>query len=65
MSKKPIDRSVESRVCIERVLVQTGKGLGDNGIWRIAKLNGILYLPGVGSKTTSFFSAFAGISASN
>ena len=48
-----------------RVLVQTAKGIGDNGIWRIAKLNGILYLPDVGSKTTSFFSAFAGISASN
>ena len=47
------------------VLVQTAKGIGDNGIWRIAKLNGILYLPDVGSKTTSFFSAFAGISASN
>ena len=37
----------------------------DNGIWRIAKLNGILYLPDVGSKTTSFSSAFAGIFASN
>ena len=47
------------------VLVQTAKGLGDNGIWRIAKLNGILYLPDVGSKTTSFSSAFAGIFASN
>ena len=47
------------------VLVQIGKGLGDNGIWRIAKLNGILYLPDVGSKTTSFCSAFAGIFASN
>ena len=33
------------------VLVQTAKGLGDNGIGRIAKLNGILYLPVVGSKT--------------
>ena len=30
------------------------RGIGDNGIWRIAKLNGILYLPDVGSKTTSF-----------
>ena len=48
-----------------RVLVQTAKGIGDNGIWRIAKLNGILYLPDVGSKTTSFSSAFAGIFASN
>ena len=48
-----------------RVLVQTGKGIGDNGIWRIAKLNGILYLLGVGSKTTSFSFAFAGIFASN
>ena len=48
-----------------RVLVQTGKGLGDNGIWRIGKLNGILYLPDVGSKTTSFCSAFAGIFASS
>ena len=47
------------------VLVQTEKGIGDNGLWRIAKLNGILYLPDVGSKTTSFSSAFAGIFASN
>ena len=47
------------------VLVQTAKGIGDNGIWRIAKLNGILYLLGVGSQTTSFSSAFAGIFASN
>ena len=47
------------------VLVQTAKGIGDNGIWRIAKLNGILYLPDVGSKTASFSSAFAGIFASN
>ena len=37
----------------------------DNGIWRIAKLNGIPYLPDVGSKTTSFSSAFAGIFDSN
>ena len=49
----------------EGVLVQTAKGLGDNGIGRIAKLNGILYLPDVGSKTTSFSSAFAGLFASN
>ena len=48
-----------------RVLVQTARGIGDNGIWRIAKLNGILYLLDVGSKTTSFSSAFAGIFASN
>ena len=41
------------------------QGIGDNGIWRIAKLNGILYLLDVGSKTTSFSSAFAGIFASN
>ena len=47
------------------VLVQTARGIGDNGIWRIAKLNGILYLPDVGSKTTSFSSAFADIFASN
>ena len=47
------------------VLVQIAKGLGDNGLRRIAKLNGILYLPDVGSKTTSFSSAFAGIFASN
>ena len=47
------------------VLVQIGKGIGDNGIWRIAKLNGILYLLDVGSETTSFSSAFAGIFASN
>ena len=40
-------------------------GIGDNEIWRIVKRNGILYLPDVGLKTTSFFSAFAGISASN
>ena len=44
------------------VLVQTAKGLGDNGLWHIEKLNGILYLLDVGSKTTSFSSAFAGIS---
>ena len=47
------------------VLVQTGKRIGDNGLWRIGKLNGILYLPDVGSMTTSFSSAFAGIFASN
>ena len=40
-------------------------GLGDNEIWRISTLHGILYLPAVGSKTTSFSSAFAGIFASN
>ena len=34
-------------------------------IWRIGKLDGILYLLDVGSKTTSFSSAFAGIFASN
>ena len=45
--------------------MQTAKGIGDNGLWRTAKLNGILYLPDVGSKTTSFSSAFAGIFASN
>ena len=28
--------------------------MGANGIWRIKKLNGIRYLPVVGSKTTSF-----------
>ena len=50
---------------VRRVLVQTGKGIGDNGIWRIGKLNAILYLPDVGSKTTSFCSVFAGIFASN
>ena len=49
----------------EQVLVRTAKGIDDNGIGRIAKLNGILYLPDVGSKTTSFSSAFAGIFASN
>ena len=48
-----------------RVLVQTARGIGDNGIWLIAKLNGILYLLDVGSKTRSFSSAFAGIFASN
>ena len=57
--------STEAVQTQSRVLVQTAKGLGDNGIWRIAKRNGILYLPDVGSKTTSFSSAFAGISASN
>ena len=50
---------------LQEVLVQTAKGIGDNGIGRIATRNGSLYLPGVGSKTTSFSSAFAGISASN
>ena len=49
----------------EGVLVQTAKGIGDNGLWRTAKLNGILFLLDVGSKTTSFSSAFAGIFASN
>ena len=44
------------------VLVQIGKRIGDNGLRRIRKLNGILYLPDVGSKTTSFSSACAGIS---
>ena len=38
--------------------MQTAKGLGDNGIWRIAKLNGIFYLLDVGSKTTSFSGLF-------
>ena len=53
-----------SQMTLAGVLVQTGKRIGDNGIWRIAKLNGILYLPDVGSKTTSFSSACAGIFAS-
>ena len=48
-----------------RVRVQTAKGRGDNGLWRIAELNGILYLPDVGSKTILFPSAFASIFASN
>ena len=56
---------VIAQLAAARVLVQTGKRIGDNGIWRIAKLNGILYLLDVGSKTTSFSSAFAGIFASN
>ena len=43
----------------------TAKGIGDNGLWRIAKLNGILYLLDVDSKTTLFSPAFAGIFASN
>ena len=47
------------------VLVQIVKGIGHNGIWRIGKLNGIRYFPDVGSKTTSFSSACAGIFASN
>ena len=46
-------------------LVQTAKGIGENGIGRIAGLDGTLYLPDVGSKTALFSSAFAGISASN
>ena len=50
---------------LDGVLVQTGKRIGDKGIRRIAKLNGILYLLDVGSKTTSFSSAFAGIFASD
>ena len=29
-------------------MAQTAKGPGDNGLWRIAKLNGISYLPDVG-----------------
>ena len=33
--------------------MQTSKGIGDNGLWCIAKRNGILYLPDVDSKTTS------------
>ena len=49
----------------ERFWCRQPTGIGDNEIWRIVKRNGILYLPDVGSKTTSFFSAFAGISASN
>ena len=32
-----------------RVLVQTGKRISDNEIWRIVKLHGILYLSDVGS----------------
>ena len=55
---------IQSKI-IYLFLVQTAKGIGDNGIWRIAKLNGILYLTDVGSKTASFSSAFAGIFASN
>ena len=47
------------------VLVQTAKGIGDNGLWRTGKLNGILYLLDVGSKTTSFSSACAGIFGSS
>ena len=38
--------------------MQTGKRIGDNRLWRIAKLNGILYLPDVDSKTTSFWRRF-------
>ena len=45
--------------------MQAARGIGDNGIWRIVKRNGILYLLDVGSKTASFSSAFAGIFASN
>ena len=62
---RPMKPRSGSASLAETVLVQTGKRIGDNGIWRIAKLNGILYLPDVGSKTTSFSSAFAGIFASN
>ena len=53
------------RISRRGVLVQIAKGLGDNGTWRIAKLNGIPYLPDVRSKATAFSSAFAGIFASN
>ena len=41
------------------VLVQTAKGIGDDGLWCIAKRHGILYLLDVGSKTTSFSSALS------
>ena len=56
---------VERLTNLVRFWCRQPTGIGDNEIWRIAKRNGILYLPDVGSKTTSFFSAFAGISASN
>ena len=46
------DCAVDRLVHHSGVLVQTGKGIGDNEIGRIA-LNGILYFPAVGSKTTS------------
>ena len=64
-AQRHFTRADQVNQLVSAVLVQTAKGLGDNGIWRIAKLNGILYLPDVGSKTTSFSSAFAGIFASN
>ena len=38
--------------------MQTAKGIGDNGIGRIAKPVETLYLPDVGSKKTSFSSEF-------
>ena len=50
---------------MERFWCRQPTGIGNNEIWRIVKRNGILYLPDVGLKTTSFFSACAGISASN
>ena len=37
----------------------------DNGLWRMGKLTGILSLPDVGSKTTTFSSACASIFVSN
>ena len=62
----PIDLSILRAIEeMQRVLVQTAKGIGDNGLWCIAKLNEIPFLPEVGSKTTSFSSVFAGIFASN
>ena len=56
---------VERLTNLVRFWCRQPTGIGDNEIWRIVKRNGILYLPDVGSKTTSFFSAFAGIFASN
>ena len=54
-----VSLSIDPHPLIWRVLVQTAKGLGDNGRWRIGKLDRTLYLLDVGSKTTSFSSAFA------
>ena len=62
VSKRTVRRC---RRVVRRFWCRQPTGIGDNEIGRIAKRNGILYLPDVGSKTASFFSAFAGISASN
>ena len=61
----PVPLDMNTLKALKRFWCRQPTGIGDNEIWRIAKLNGILYSPNVGSKTTSFSSAFAGIFASN